>query len=349
MSLVGGLDALCTGLSDFISSEKEKKVKANQPVSEQPEGVLEKDESEFSLLSRSSSAVSLIEATLGEMWTELQRHRQSSEFDQQRKALRKEVAGVLMEHFPHSFTPRREKPEGVIGLDIGKERQKVEEQLQMKMREMEAEMQILKDQLKRTEITQRWVELEQERQSKFGASAIELFDRSKWTVAGNVVTTQLSTWSSLASFEFGAVVARLSLTIRKGSNSNFVVGIISSYLSKFLSTNSFPLLKGGAGWNLNPTCLYAMQNKKDTNRGSACLEGIEGQKVVLEADGREGKRTLKLSQDGETQPVFFTNIPVPFRFAVFIWKQDDSVEIESIKVVSEPQMVGGTNPVEMDE
>ncbi|KAK2952664.1 hypothetical protein BLNAU_12313 [Blattamonas nauphoetae] len=96
MSLVGGLDALCTGLSDFISSQKDKKVKEDKPVSGPPEGVLEKEgESEFSLLSRSSSALSLIETTLGEMWTELQRHRQSSEFDQQRKALRKEVAGVL--------------------------------------------------------------------------------------------------------------------------------------------------------------------------------------------------------------------------------------------------------------
>ncbi|KAK2952663.1 hypothetical protein BLNAU_12312 [Blattamonas nauphoetae] len=51
-----------------------------------------------------------------------------------------------MEHFPHSFTPRREKPEGVIGLDIGKERQEMEEQLRMKMREMEE-----KDHLRETE------------------------------------------------------------------------------------------------------------------------------------------------------------------------------------------------------
>ncbi|KAK2952703.1 hypothetical protein BLNAU_12352 [Blattamonas nauphoetae] len=91
------------------------------------------------------------------------------------------------------------------------------------------------------------------------------------------------------------------------------------------------------------------QNWKALNKGSACLGGREGQQVVLEADGREGKRTLKLSQDGETQPVFFTNIPVPFRFAVSLFRVDDAVEIESLEVVSEPKMVGGTTPYEMEE
>ncbi|KAK2956486.1 hypothetical protein BLNAU_8540 [Blattamonas nauphoetae] len=76
---------------------------------------------------------------------------------------------------------------------------------------------------------------------------------------------------------------------------------------------------------------------------------VDGQLVVLEADGREGKRTLKLSQDGETQPVFFTNIPVPFRFAVNIYWENDAVEIESVSVVSSPQMVGGRIAVAMDE
>ncbi|KAK2952669.1 putative protein kinase [Blattamonas nauphoetae] len=107
--------------------------------------------------------------------------------------------------------------------------------------------------------------------------------------------------------------------------------------------------KGGAGWNVYPTYRFARQNGQNSSFGSACLEGREGQRVVLEADGREGKRTLKLSQDGETQPVFFTNIPVPFRFAVYIHQMNDAVEIESIEVVGEPQMVGGTKAVPMDE
>ncbi|KAK2942861.1 hypothetical protein BLNAU_22222 [Blattamonas nauphoetae] len=130
--------------------------------------------------------------------------------------------------------------------------------------------------------------------------------------------------------------------------------LLSSSLGNEALTDYFPKLKGGAGWDLYPFNRYAIQNMKVTNQGSACLRGREGQRVVLEADGREGKRKLKLSQDGETQPTFFTNIPVPFRFAVQTYKTRyqyyiESVEIESIEVVSSPQMVGGTIAVPMDE
>ncbi|KAK2956470.1 putative Protein kinase domain containing protein [Blattamonas nauphoetae] len=184
--------------------------------------------------------------------------------------------------------------------------------------------------------------------SQIGAPAIELFDQNELTVSGNVFTKSQSSFSSLVSFEFGAEVARLSLTIRKGPNNFFAVGIIASSLSNEALTKYFPNLKGGAGWDLFPHWRYAEQNWKETNYGSACLEGREGQRVVLEADGREGKRTLKLSQDGETQPVFFTNIPVPFRFAVCICEKNNAFEIESAEVVSAPQMVGGRKSVKMD-
>ncbi|KAK2956502.1 putative Protein kinase domain containing protein [Blattamonas nauphoetae] len=185
--------------------------------------------------------------------------------------------------------------------------------------------------------------------SQIGAAAIELFDQTMWKVSGNVFAKLQNSTASLVSLEFGAEVARLSLTIRKGPNNYFAVGIISSSLSNEALTDRFYWLKGGAGWNLHPYGRYAIQNEKDTNKGSACKEGRKGQRVVLEADGREGKRTLKLSQDGETQPVFFTNIPVPFRFAVYIYEKNDSVEIESVEVVSSPQMKGGTIAVAMDE
>ncbi|KAK2952684.1 putative Thymidine kinase 1 [Blattamonas nauphoetae] len=186
--------------------------------------------------------------------------------------------------------------------------------------------------------------------SQIGAAAIELFDQTMWTVSENVFTKiHFFQYDSLISFEFGADVARLSLTIRKGPNNYFAVGIISSNLSNEVLTDYFPNLKGGAGWELSPNRRWTKQNMKFTNDGSACLRGRAGQRVVLEADGREGKRTLKLSQDGETQPVFFTNIPVPFRFAVCIFDETDAVEIESVSVVSSPQMVGGTIDVAMDE
>ncbi|KAK2946919.1 putative Protein kinase domain containing protein [Blattamonas nauphoetae] len=185
--------------------------------------------------------------------------------------------------------------------------------------------------------------------SQIGAAVIELIDRKNWTVSGNVFTKSNNQLASLVSFEFGVEVARLSLILRKGQTYNFVVGIISSCLCNDALTKPFHRLKGGAGWSLYPGGRCATQNKKWCSKGSACLEGREGQRVVLEADGREGKRTLKLSQDGETQPVIFTNIPVPFRFAVSIFQKNNAVEIESVEVVSSPQMVGGTIAFPMDE
>ncbi|KAK2944523.1 putative Calcium/calmodulin-dependent protein kinase type II alpha chain [Blattamonas nauphoetae] len=154
-------------------------------------------------------------------------------------------------------------------------------------------------------------------QSQIGAAAIELFHKGEWTVSGDVFQKQ-----------------------------PFVK---AHYQTNEALTRHFANRRDGAGWNLNPENRYALQNGRPTHKGSACLGGRVGQRVVLEADGREGKRTLKLSQDGETQPVFFTNIPVPFRFAVYIFAGNDGIEIESVEVVSEPQMVGGTIPVKMDE
>ncbi|KAK2949735.1 putative CBL-interacting protein kinase 3 [Blattamonas nauphoetae] len=186
-------------------------------------------------------------------------------------------------------------------------------------------------------------------QSQIGAAAIEMYTKKKLTISGNIFTPLYGDPVTLLSFEFGGLVVRLSLKIHEGADNGFAVGVVTSKRSDDALHTAFPIMKGGAGWHLDPDARYAMQNWKETNSGSACLEGEEGQLVVLEADGREGKRTLKLSQDGETQPVFFTNIPVPFRFAVYMWRGHNAVEIESIKVVSEPQMVGGTIPVEMDE
>ncbi|KAK2939880.1 hypothetical protein BLNAU_25212 [Blattamonas nauphoetae] len=130
--------------------------------------------------------------------------------------------------------------------------------------------------------------------SQIGAAAIELFYQTMWK-------------SSLVSFEFGAEVARLSLIIRKGPNYSFILESSRPVWAARALTDYFPKLKGGAGWDLYPDFRRARQNWKDTNYGSACLEGREGQRVVLEADGREGKRTLKLSQDYEPNQCSLTS------------------------------------------
>ncbi|KAK2947026.1 hypothetical protein BLNAU_18028 [Blattamonas nauphoetae] len=185
-----------------------------------------------------------------------------------------------------------------------------------------------------------------------GAAAIERYAKKKWEVSENVFTKAALEAASLLTYEIGTVVARLSVTIRADPHSIYKVGVLSPKLSTDAEKHRliFTRGKGGAGCDLCPDCIHAMQNLKVTHKGTACKAGVEGQRVVIEADGREGKRTLKLSQDGETQPVYFTNIPVPFRFGVCIsWDHLDAVEIESLEILEEPQMVGGTIPVEMDE
>ncbi|KAK2942348.1 hypothetical protein BLNAU_22735 [Blattamonas nauphoetae] len=104
VTLLRGLDSFCTGLAEFISSEKEKKEKEKRRKETEQEEVLEnEEESEFSLLSRSSSDLSLIESTLGEMLNELQRQKQPAELDRRGKELRTEVASILVEQFPDAI------------------------------------------------------------------------------------------------------------------------------------------------------------------------------------------------------------------------------------------------------
>ncbi|KAK2956790.1 hypothetical protein BLNAU_8243 [Blattamonas nauphoetae] len=156
-------------------------------------------------------------------------------------------------------------------------------------------------------------------------------------------------WKSLLSFEIGPVVARFTFVLGTQPQVQTYFGIVASFQTVNALTDWFPRLKGGAGWCPASGFQVMYQNNEKAHSGEACLAGAMGQKIVLEADGREGKRTLKLSQDGQTQPTFFSHIPVPFRFALGLYFQNSPFTIESLEVVDEPQMVGGTLEVPMDE
>ncbi|KAK2952951.1 hypothetical protein BLNAU_12127 [Blattamonas nauphoetae] len=142
----------------------------------------------------------------------------------------------------------------------------------------------------------------------------------------------------------GAVV----IEVKKCINYSPVGLIAADLFEQAVSQTFFSNLKRAASWILHPGHRSARQNGKDSHIGSACKAVADGQRVVMEADGREGKRTLKLSQDGETQPVFFSNIPVPFRFGIQIFRMDASVEIVSSEVLKEASMVGGSLEVVID-
>ncbi|KAK2941954.1 hypothetical protein BLNAU_23136 [Blattamonas nauphoetae] len=221
-----------------------------------------------------------------------------------------------------------------------------------------------------------------------GLGMLLSYDMGDITRSGNTLTRHSAYgWSSLLSVEIGPVVARFSLVLGKNPNedtqklekdpktgqvesaglqrslrldayrrglktsrpANIYVGLVATKRSAKSLKNCFPELLGGAGWCISSNDPSTCQNNWTTNSKRACWLRSPGQKIVLEADGREGRRTLKLSQNGQAPPTFFSNIPVPFRFAVSMNTQNDSVIVESLEFVREPQVIGGTVEVVMDE
>ncbi|KAK2958169.1 hypothetical protein BLNAU_6873 [Blattamonas nauphoetae] len=373
LSVLKSLDSLCMGLKSFLRNEAQSKKTTETKKNERKK---EESESRFSVVNRSRAALSEIEWTLRSMIVEIGREEERGGDDEGRSEIGKLVGWMLIRHFPSSFVGLGEKKEGVIGMDIGRLRLEMEEN--EKLREMarrkEKEEIARKEEERRKEFERQMAELqaereanqhlikeglerrkkeknedeERKRQSKVGPKAIELFNRSYYTLSGSKFTKQVNDGGCLVSFEFGAVVARLSLIVGCVPRSLYIVGIISSAIAANAQFTRLSQLQGGAGgWDLWPSERLTFLNAHSTNRNQACLAGAAGQRVVIEADGREGRRTVRMSQDGQTQPSCFTNIPVPFRFAVYIHYSNDSVTIESVEVVKKTQLVGETIPVQM--
>ncbi|KAK2946188.1 hypothetical protein BLNAU_18864 [Blattamonas nauphoetae] len=356
LSVLKSLDSLCMGLKYFLrNDEQSKKTEAKKKMNE---GKKEESESRYSVVNRSRAALSEIEWTLRSMIVEIGREEERGGEDEGRSEIGKLVGWILIRHFPSSFVGLGEKKEGVIGIDVERLRVEMEEnekrrkkmneerrkkereewkqkeeerrkEFERQMAELQAERETNQHLIKEGLERQKEKEEERRRQSKVGAAVIELFHSSNYSLSGNMFTKQKIDGGCLVSFEFGAVVARLSLIVGSIS-ANHMIGVISSALAANAQTTSFYNLKGGAGgWDLHPSTPRAWLNANASSYNVACLAGAAGQRVVIEADGREGRRTVRMSQDGQTQPTFFTNIPVPFRFAVYIHVHNDSVTIES--------------------
>ncbi|KAK2954972.1 hypothetical protein BLNAU_10112 [Blattamonas nauphoetae] len=369
------LDRLCYGLSEVIETGKSKST--DKKTEEW------KDDS-FSLTRRCGFALARIEKavlTLGKRLSKEGRNKR----DEKTRELLDRVGGIMFCHFSSSIPTPSDKEIGEVGIDLVAVRREIEAEREMlqqerekekettrkaeeerqrefsrKMREME-EMKRMnekwieegrqreEEKRKREEERKRKEEEERRRNVKEGVAAIEVFQRDKFTLAGNVFTVLQSGSYCLLSHSFGAVVVRITFIIRT-INSQFDFGLISTQMTDQAKTaqTSFWTMKGAAGWYCHSSHRFVYQNGKLSHNGSACKAGAVGQRMVMEADGREGKRTLKLSQDGETQPVFFSNIPVPFRFVVHPFSTGNSVEIVSTEVLGEPSMVGGSLEVVMD-
>ncbi|KAK2943604.1 hypothetical protein BLNAU_21484 [Blattamonas nauphoetae] len=169
-----------------------------------------------------------------------------------------------------------------------------------------------REEMKREEERKKKEEEEKRRNVKEGAAAIEVFAQDKFTVSGNVFTKSVTDCSSLFSHSFGPVVVRITFVIRKCAMTWFLVGLIAPNVVEQATPTQgwFANLKGAAGWEISPSFRLARQNGMDSHKGTACKSETVGQRVVIEADGRKGKRTVKLSQDGETQPAYFSGLTI---------------------------------------
>ncbi|KAK2951207.1 hypothetical protein BLNAU_13823 [Blattamonas nauphoetae] len=358
------LDRLCSGLQSHHDNEQ----------------LSESKEDQFSLTRRCEFALSRIEkAVLG-----LEKSVGGKIVcDDKARILQDRVGGMIVRHFQSSIHSSQ-KEIGVIGIDLAAVRREMEaertilhQEREAERREMEAELETVRkveeerqrefsrkmremEEMKR--MNEKWIEEgrqreeekkreeeERRRSVKEGAASIEVF-QDKFTLAGKVFTKSENSCSSIFTISFGQVVVRITFIVRSWNRNTFDVGLIAADMVEQAtsSVGSYSNLKRAASWHLYPSRRFARQNNKDSHKGSACQAVADGQRVVLEADGRERKRTLKLSQDGETQPAFFSNIPVPFRFGIEMYNAGASVEIVSSEVLKEPSMVGGSLEVVMD-
>ncbi|KAK2953364.1 hypothetical protein BLNAU_11649 [Blattamonas nauphoetae] len=240
------------------------------------------------------------------------------------------------------------------------EAEKKQNELKRRIEELEAMMQGEQPQVKdrkndeRKETEHQIVRQRAERtqarvvRSRSGADTIELFPADGYSLSGSVFTCTRGNNPTLLSFSFGKVIARFTFTFSRITVWNYIGIVASSQTEKVKDGRSFSSLLGGAGWDGFWASRQAVQNGTYYSSGSACAAGKEGQRVVLEADGRDGKRTLRLSQNGQTQPTFFSNIPVPFRFAILLGRTGDSVSIESVEELTETTLNGGTTEIKMN-
>ncbi|KAK2944045.1 hypothetical protein BLNAU_21044 [Blattamonas nauphoetae] len=270
---------------------------------------------------------------------ERERQHKESEAAMRRKMeeMQHKMDEMEKEHRETQTELKRQFEQNKLKIELGDEYQqlKLEQEAERKRREDEEEA----ERQRREEEE----EAERKRLSKTGAAAIEWFDRSHFTLSGSVFTN--TSCSNLLTAVFGPVVVRFTLVIKKMGVNWLGIGVASvAQTDQLKSGDRFWNLPQATGWNVRDREYF--QNSNTTHSGTACEKGVDGQRVVLEADGREGKRTLRLSQNGQTQPTFFSNIRVPFRFVARI--NTHSVEIESVEVVKAPLMIGGSIEVRMD-
>ncbi|KAK2946605.1 hypothetical protein BLNAU_18441 [Blattamonas nauphoetae] len=182
-----------------------------------------------------------------------------------------------------------------------------------------------------------------QRWSKTGADAIELFDEDFIIKTGDTFTLRERPENEKTNFIpktlFSPVtssnVAQLSFTITH-SSFGFRLGAISPHLVDFGTQDDiFSEEHRTATWGEDYTPPAPAQ-------ANVAHPVQWARQIVVEADCRDGRRTVKLFHDGEVNQVFYLNLSLPFRFVITLCHPSVSVTIHSLTFTANPTLVGGT-------
>ncbi|KAK2959006.1 hypothetical protein BLNAU_6022 [Blattamonas nauphoetae] len=188
-------------------------------------------------------------------------------------------------------------------------------------------------------------QLDDERWSKTGADAIELFDEDFIIKTGNTFTLRQRPENEQTNFIpktlfspiISSDVAQLSFTITH-SYFGYFIGVVSPHLVDFGTQDDvFDEEHGTATWGED----YTPPAPAQANAAPP-LQQI--QQLVIEADCRERRQTLKTLENGKVNPGFYSDLSLPFRFAITLRHPSVSVTIHSLSFTAKPTLKGGAMP-----
>ncbi|KAK2951646.1 hypothetical protein BLNAU_13385 [Blattamonas nauphoetae] len=185
-----------------------------------------------------------------------------------------------------------------------------------------------------------------QRWSKTGADAIEIFDEDFIIKTGNTFTLRERPENEKTNFIpktlfspiISSDVTQLSFTITF-SDGGYRFGAVSPHLLDTGTQNDiWDEPNGRACWGKNSTPPAPAQ-------ANGAPHPRYTRQAVLEADCRDGRRTLKILDDGTVYSAFYTNLPLPFRFAINLHHPSVSVTIRTLSFTAKPTLKGGENEI----
>ncbi|KAK2961616.1 hypothetical protein BLNAU_3414 [Blattamonas nauphoetae] len=185
-----------------------------------------------------------------------------------------------------------------------------------------------------------------QRWSKTGADAVEVFDEDFIIKTGKTFRLRQRPENEETNFIpqtlfspiISSDVAQLSFTVTH-SCFGFRFGAVSAHLVDTGTQNDiWDEGHGIAVWkrDYEPPAVF---------QANAAAPRQKTKEIVLESDCRDGRRTLKLWDDGAVHSTFFSNLSLPCRFAITLLHSSVSVKINSLRFTAKPTLKGGTKEI----